>query len=233
MIVIMLATKTLSTAAAQPAPTAVLTLRDATVQRAHDRATLLSIASLVLHAGDRVIVTGASGSGKSLLLRTLIGRPPAGLVLTADVAIRPARISIIPQRGTDALHPLLTLGSQLRRVTRATAPETRRALDAVGMSEELQHKRPAELSGGQAQRGAIALAALNRAALMIADEPTSALDHATRDLTLRALERSLTADTALVVSTHDEALAVALATRRFHVTNGTVEELHVQDGRAT
>ncbi|WP_307478855.1 ATP-binding cassette domain-containing protein [Microbacterium trichothecenolyticum] len=193
------------------------------VVRRHDGRELLRVDELSVHAGDRLAVTGPSGAGKTLLLRVLAGRLPAGLTETGRRLGHPGRIATIPQRGLDALHPLVPIERQLSGVTRSSREKTREVLAAVGLdAARIGARRPAELSGGQAQRAAIALAVLSEAPIVIADEPTSALDHETRDLILGVLARVLAPTQALVLSTHDPQVAVALGATRVRVEAGIV-----------
>lgn len=208
----------------------MLSLHHARVRVTGSNTAVLAVESLALFPGDRVVVTGPSGSGKSLLLSTLTGRWAAGLQFSGERVANTERIGYIPQRGLDALHPLTSLRTQLRRVARQTPGDVAAALDAVGLTDpHVQRRRPTELSGGQAQRAAIALATLTRAPLILADEPTSALDHATRDQTLALLKRVVEPEQILVVVTHDPAVADALATRQLIMTNGRLRELPVRD----
>jgi peptide/nickel transport system ATP-binding protein len=203
----------------------ILSLRDAEV-RAADGTTLLAIASLDVLAGQRIAITGPSGSGKSLLLSTLTGRWPAGLRFTGERTARLQRIAFVPQRGLDALHPLIPLARQLRMVTGADLARISTVLAAVGLDDPALHRRrPAELSGGQAQRASVALAALTAAPLVLADEPTSALDHESRDQTLRLLEEIVGPRQTLVVATHDIAVVRALGARHLAVSDGVVTEV--------
>ena len=203
----------------------ILSLRDAEVRTA-DGTKLLAIASLDVLAGQRIAVTGPSGSGKSLLLSTLTGRWPAGLRFTGERTTQLDRIGFVPQRGLDALHPLIPLARQLRMVTGADPGRVTRVLEAVGLDDPaLRRRRPTELSGGQAQRASVALSALTSAPLVLADEPTSALDHESRDQTLRLLDEIVGPQQTLVVATHDTAVVRALGARHLAVSDGVVTEL--------
>ncbi|MFT3877403.1 MAG: ATP-binding cassette domain-containing protein [Propioniciclava sp.] len=204
----------------------VITLRDARVSVVRADTTLLSVPNLALYPGDRVVVTGPSGSGKSMLLSTLTGRWAAGLRFTGERTASFDRVGFVPQRGLDALHPLIGLARQLHRVTGATPARVTEVLHATGLTDPALHRRrPTEMSGGQQQRAAVALAALTRAPLILADEPTSALDHDTRDQVLELLLGIVDADQVLVVATHDGAVAERLATRRIAVRRGVLTEL--------
>lgn len=205
----------------------LLALRDARVLAADGRM-LLHLSALDIDEGERIVLTGPSGSGKSLLLSTLAGRWPAGVRFEGERNAALSGIGFVPQRGLDALHPLIPLATQLRRVTGASRERVAAVLGLVGLADPaLYVRRPAELSGGQAQRAAVALAALTEAPLILADEPTSALDHDSRDRTLRLLGDIVTPAQTLVVATHDAAVVDALGTRHLSVSHGVVTEIPV------
>lgn len=204
--------------------TALLTLRDLVVRDRSGR-TLLDVPELDVLPGQRIVLTGRSGSGKSLLLGVLTGRTEPSLRVTGSREARLPRIGVVPQRGLDALHPLVPLARQLRAVTGATPDRVAAVLDGVGLGDPALHRRrPAELSGGQAQRAAVALAALTRAPLIVADEPTSALDPASRDRTLQLLESVVDETQTLVVATHDTTVAALLGDRHLRMTGGVLTE---------
>lgn len=185
-------------------------------------APLLAVDELTLYPAERVVVTGPSGAGKSLLLSMITGRWAPALEFCGTRTCHASRIGYIPQRGQDALHPLLPLGRQLAKAT-AAAHRVGEVLTAVGLDDpRLLGRRPAELSGGQGQRAAIALAVLSGAPLILADEPTSALDHSSRDRTLSMLQSVLTEKQTLVMVTHDPVAAQALATRQLAVDSGRI-----------
>jgi putative ABC transport system ATP-binding protein len=173
--------------------------------------------------GELVVVRGASGSGKSSLLRLLGGldRPTRGTVAVDGVplaerdadglrALRRDRVAFVFQ--DFALLPVLTAAENVEvplRIRR-TSPRARdravaEALALVGLDGHGQ-QRPDELSGGQQQRVGIARAIVGRPALLLADEPTAQLDSATAaeivDLVAGLVERS---GTAVVVTTSDDA----------------------------
>jgi putative ABC transport system ATP-binding protein len=108
-------------------------------------------------------------------------------------------------------------------VTRAERRQrTAKLLDYVGLAARAAH-RPSELSGGEMQRVAIARALANRPRLLLADEPTGELDQTTGSQVADLLDRLHDDGTAVVVVTHDTAMA-ARAGRRVHMRDGRIVE---------
>lgn len=182
---------------------------------------------LEITPGEMVALVGASGSGKSTLLNVMGGldAPSAGRCYVAgndltrmDEARRTTYrcfdVGHIWQQSGRNLLPELSLREnvELPQVMggRAAGARRRRAgelLELVGMTQHAR-KKPNQLSGGEQQRGAIAVALANQPSLLLADEPTGELDSTTADemfALLRHLNREL-ALTMLIV-THDPAIA--------------------------
>ncbi|MEU3843840.1 ATP-binding cassette domain-containing protein [Streptomyces sp. NPDC028635] len=177
-------------------------------------------ADLALAAGDRLAVVGPSGSGKSSLLHLLAGleRPTSGTVRRA-AGLGPYDIGLVFQG--DSLIPALNVAENAALpLVLADRPEDdarQAALAALARVDaaDLADRLPEEISGGQAQRVAVARLLTQSPRLMLADEPTGRLDHATGARVLDAL--LMAADhtgAALVVTTHDPAVAARLTTRR-------------------
>ncbi len=174
--------------------------------------------------GSRIALVGPSGSGKSTLLHLMAGldHPTVGTVDWPAIgpieALRPGPVGVVFQRpsllapldvGENVAVPLLLAG-----VDPTTAHDAAvEALAQVGLAD-LVDKLPEELSGGQAQRVAVARALVGRPRLILADEPTGQLDHesaaAVIDALVGAAEHS---GAALVVATHDPAVADRLDER--------------------
>ena len=188
---------------------------------------LLTLPELDVYPGDRIVITGPSGSGKSLLLSCLTGRWAPGLTFTGERECAAERIGFVPQRGLEALHPLMQIRRQLRAVTGASQARVEEVLTAVGLDDAgLQRRRPTEISGGQAQRVAMALGVLAGAPLMLADEPTSALDVSVQAKVLELfaeLQREL--GFASLFITHDLAVVDALADRVGVLLHGELVEV--------
>jgi ABC-type lipoprotein export system ATPase subunit len=152
-------------------------------------------AELTLAAGSWTSVVGPSGSGKSTLLHVLAGllEPSGGSVrldgedLTRLPPPERARrrrrdIGVVLQR--DNLHPLLDVEGNVAlplrldgRPVREVRARVAGLLEAVGLQDRRRH-RPAQLSGGEAQRAAVAVALAPRPRVLLADEPTGELDDA-------------------------------------------------------
>jgi len=193
--------------------------------------------SLELSEGQSLAILGPSGCGKSTLLQILgtLDQPTAGtLTLQGDdpfklaepqlADFRNRRIGFIFQD-----HHLLPQCSVLENVLVPTLaqggakPEhlerARQLLSRVGLAERLDH-RPAELSGGEKQRAAIARALLLKPILLLADEPTGNLDRTNAQrIAELLLELQLAEHTMLVMVTHSQEIAGRLA-RRVELDDG-------------
>jgi len=195
--------------------------------------------SLQIHPGDHLAVRGPSGCGKSTLLHMLgcVETPSAGTLLfdgqdvsglgdAARSLLRLRHVGFVFQRFF--LLPMLTAGENVELpMSEAGVPRdqrrrrTRELLDYVGLAARADH-RPSELSGGEMQRVAIARALANGPRLLLADEPTGELDEATGLQIAALLDRVNAAGTALVIVTHDPALADR-ARRVLTMRDGRVE----------
>jgi molybdate/tungstate transport system ATP-binding protein len=179
------------------------------------------------------VLLGASGEGKSLLLRAIAGLVPARGEPFDGLPPPRRAVGYLPQG--HALFPHL---NAWQNVAFALRGPQRRAeamawLERVGLAG-LAERRPAQLSGGQQQRVALARALARKPQLLLLDEPTSALDPATRDDVLAELIAEVHAAgiPALAVS-HDPALAgvadrLVLMHDRRVVQAGTPSEVHAQ-----
>ena len=173
--------------------------------------------SLTLPVGSRTALVGRSGSGKSTLVGLLLRflNQDAGVISANGVPIGelPARawrehVALVPQR------PHLFYGSVLENIRlakeNATRSEIERAAELAGAAEFIRRmphgydtqigERGQRLSGGEAQRLAIARAFLKDAALLIMDEPTSSLDPESERLVRDALDRLTRDRTSLIVA---------------------------------
>jgi ABC-type lipoprotein export system ATPase subunit len=173
--------------------------------------------------GDRIAVVGPSGSGKSTLLHIMggIDTPTKGYIswpsLGKKETLRPRKVGFVFQ-AMSLLAPLTAVeNAELPLLLAGEKPSEARnaafkALSDVGL-DAVSDKLPDELSGGQAQRVAVARALSSHPRLFLADEPTGQLDHPTAEHLFDVLLDSLKlTNTALVVATHDLAIAERMDT---------------------
>ncbi|MET9881812.1 ABC transporter permease [Streptomyces sp. NPDC006430] len=188
--------------------------------------------TLDANPGTTIAVVGENGAGKTTLLRALLGLTPrahAELRLGGtDVTALPPherQVAWVPQDG--ALFPHLSAlantayGLRARRVPRAEARrEAQRWLDRLGVGG-LAARKPAELSGGQAQRVSLARALAARPRLLLLDEPLAALDQTTRAHVRHTLRTHLAGFGGVcLIVTHDPVEAVSLADRVLVLADG-------------
>ncbi|WP_411286566.1 ABC transporter ATP-binding protein [Phenylobacterium sp.] len=224
---------------ASAAPPLVLSQVSLTLPSAAGPVEILRGLDVRVETGERVAVTGPSGSGKSSLIAVAAGleRPTGGVVTLfgQDLArldedgrarLRRGRVSLVFQ--SFHLLPNMTAEENVSAPleiagARDAVAIARDWLERVGLSERARHY-PHQLSGGEQQRVALARALASRPALLFADEPTGNLDAANADH-VAALMFDLVAETgaALVLVTHDETLA-ARADRRVRLSDGRVVE---------
>lgn len=174
-------------------------------------------ATCEIDPGQQIALVGPSGSGKSTLLHLIAGldRPTTGDVRWPAIGgfddLRPGPVGVIFQ-GPSLLPPLdvvenvalpLILAGTSDRAATAAAHAALEALDL----ESLASKLPEELSGGQAQRVAVARALAGTPRLILADEPTGQLDHVNGAAVVSALLDAAVHGAALLVTTHDPEVA--------------------------
>ncbi|MFE2145645.1 ABC transporter ATP-binding protein [Streptomyces sp. NPDC059456] len=179
-------------------------------------------ATCEVRTGDRIAITGPSGSGKSTLLHLMAGleTPTAGRVVWPALARGPVpdQVGVVFQGPSliPALDVVENTALPLVLAGRPEEPARRRALDCLALvgATGLADKLPEELSGGQAQRVAVARVLAAAPLLILADEPTGQLDRRTgRHVVDVLLASADTLGAALVVTTHDPAVARRLPQR--------------------
>lgn len=232
----------------------ILTLRG--VGKSFGAQVVLRDLNLDVVRGDNIVILGPSGTGKSVLLKLIVGllRPDAGEIIfdgaridqLSERALGPIRRKIGFLFQLSALFDSMTIRENLefplREHTSLTRTERRRrvqgALERVDL-HDVERKHPAELSGGQQKRAALARAIILEPELMLYDEPTTGLDPIRAD-GINRLIRRLQVDLGVtgMVVTHDLASAAAVGDRvvmldEGHViADGSIEQLrHHEDER--
>ena len=235
--------------AARPVGTRVLDVRGLAVSI--DGTTVVHDVDLHVDAGECVALVGASGSGKTVTARAVLGLSAAGADVTADRLdlvgsdvrglterrwrrLRGRSVGYVGQEALGALDPLRPVGREvadaLRLHTDLRAAErvdaVRAALAGVGLDPGLatDGRRSGTLSGGMRQRALIAAATVASPALVVADEPTTALDAAVAVTVMEQLRAVQDGGAGVLVITHDLGLVAGWADRVLVVDGGTVVE---------
>ena len=197
---------------------------------------------LEVQQGEVLAIVGPSGSGKSTLLNILGGldQPTSGTVTVGDVDLldlspdglmryRRDVVGFVWQQNARNLLPYLTAlqNVQLPMQLRGVGPRERHEracdlLEAVAVSERMDH-RCGELSGGEQQRVAIAIALANGPGLLLADEPTSSVDSRTAGIIVD-LFRSLA---------HRYGVTVVIVTHDTHISQHVDRTVAIYDGRTS
>ncbi|MFE3652100.1 ABC transporter ATP-binding protein [Streptomyces sp. NPDC059152] len=213
------------------------------------RVTTAAGVSFAVARGECVALLGASGTGKTTLVRCLSGhhRPDQGVVELAGAPVAPRLrdrsvaqrrwVQLIAQDATGSLNPRRTVAAAIARPLRvlrgldrdAAAGETRRLLGLVGLSAECADRLPGGLSGGQRQRVALARALAAGPEVLLCDEITASLDVRVQAEILRLLaELRRDLGLGLLLVSHDLGVVARLADRVLVLDRGGV----VEDGPA-
>lgn len=219
-------------------------LKAHSVRKSFARTEALRGVSVEIAAGESVAITGPSGSGKSTLMLCLAGilRPEAGEVLYGEqrldrlgeaerARLRRREMGIVLQFGQlvpeltalqNVTLPLL-LQKHDRTAARRAALSWLERLGADGLADQV----PAEMSGGQAQRVAVARALVTGPRVVFADEPTGSLDTVAGESVLAQLLSAVRdTEATLVMVTHENRVA-ASADREIVLRDGSVESVGV------
>ena len=217
---------------------AVVNLKDLQVIFAEK--TAVSAASFAVDAGETFSLIGASGCGKSTILRVLAGlqRDWSGSVELFGKAITPGirfqgelrrNVQMVFQDPYASLHPNHTLWRTLAEPLKIHGigeieQRVATALEQVGLPADAARRYPHQLSGGQRQRVAIARALLLRPKILLLDEPTSALDMSVQAEILNLLNRLKQEHgmTYLLVS-HDGDVIAHMSDRAAFMTEGVIQ----------
>ncbi|KQB86046.1 ABC transporter ATP-binding protein [Corynebacterium lowii] len=194
--------------------------------------------SLSLEPGELVAITGRSGSGKSTLLNIAgtLDTPSSGRVLiqgvntrdlspTAAARLRRTHVGYVFQElnliptltAAENIAMPLELGGEKRAQARKHALKALEELELTDLADRF----PAEISGGQAQRIAIARALIGQRGLLLADEPTGALDTATGEAVMGIIRRRVKNGAGCLLVTHEPRFA-AWADRTIFLRDGAV-----------
>ena len=196
-------------------------------------------ADLALQRGSWTSLMGPSGSGKSTLMQVMAGllEPSGGAVMVDGRALtrlapperarwRRSRIGVVLQR--DNLHPLLNVADNVAlpmridgRGAAEIGPRVAELLTRLGLSERRRHAAGA-LSGGEAQRAAIAVALAPRPEVLLADEPTGELDEATASEVLDLLAATCERDGTTVLTVTHNGQVAERAHKRVAMRDGLV-----------
>ena len=199
--------------------------------------------------GERVGLIGASGSGKSMIARAMLGLLPPDVMVTGSVRLGGTEVigaadrtladlrgrytGMVFQNPGASLNPVLPVGRQIELplrlhydLTRSERIERVNAMLAkVGLPADVAAKFPHELSGGQRQRVGIATALITSPRLIVADEPTTALDSITQrqivDLLVSLVDE---AGASMLFITHDFSVLARATTRCVVLDEGSVAE---------
>ncbi|MFG2265888.1 ABC transporter ATP-binding protein [Streptomyces sp. NPDC048720] len=212
--------------------------------KAYGSTTALCGASVELHAGEILAVTGPSGSGKSSLLHCMAGivRPDQGSVLYREERLdhapeerlselRRTEFAVVFQFGQlipeltslDNVSLPLILSGTNRRAAQEQARTWLERFGVLGRAEA----RPGELSGGQAQRVALARALVTGPKVVFADEPTGALDSLAGERVMTELTKVARELRAAVLLVTHEATVAAYADREIRLADGRTTRLEV------
>ena len=194
--------------------------------------------SLEIDPGEFVFLVGASGSGKSTMVRLILKEiePSAGAIF-----VNSTRLSSVPRRRIPHLRRkigcvfqdfkllpnktaaenvayAMEVTGQRRRVIKTKVPQI---LDLVGLSGKMD-KFPEMLSGGEQQRVSIARALVSQPPILVADEPTGSLDPNTSVDIMQLLHRINRAGTTVVVATHDREMVDVMRKRVVALDGGRI-----------
>ena len=193
---------------------------DVAVGEGEKRRTLLSGVDLAVARGDKIAVIGGNGTGKSTLLKCLLGKLPAnpGARITWGRGVR----SSYYDQGSDHLDGSLTVLDTLwEYYPRSYETPLRNMLGAMGLKGEDVFKRVSQLSGGEKARLKLAVICLAKSNVLVLDEPTNHLDLATKEVLEAALQEFTGT---LIMVSHDRYLLDRVPTRIWELEGGQLRQ---------
>ena len=223
----------------------ILTIKDLSIEVRESKKCILKEASLAVQEGQIFVLIGESGSGKSMMIKTLMGiinrknMNVTGNVFYAQQDLLSLNekerrkhapdIALIMQNPMTAFNPSMRIGKQmtlnLSKKKVDLKDKAKQALQAVNLDAEfVMNAYPHELSGGMLQRVMIAIALMSDAKILIADEPTTALDVITQEYVLDEFLKLKKEGKTLFLVTHDFYVAKKIADCVGVIKNGTIIE---------
>ena len=177
---------------------------------------ILNVFSLEARGGEWIALFGENGAGKSTALSILAGvkRPYSGRVVCYG------RVSMLPQE-PQTLFSRSTVGDELDFAASGDGDKVA-SVSRLCMLEGLADRHPFDLSGGEAQRLALALVLLSEPDVLLLDEPTKGLDKASASAIGAILERLVSSGRAIITASHDSEFCAAHATRCVMMFDGAI-----------
>jgi len=179
-----------------------------------DGMSIVEAISFELAAGDNLAIIGPNGSGKTVLLRALLGM----VLHSGAVAWAPGvKVGYVPQKIEADRNLPLSIDDLLRakaRVVHLPSESVRSVADVIGLSPEILDKPIGRLSGGQFQKALIAFALLGDPNVLLLDEPTASLDQLTEERVYELIRRlQKTFGLTLIIVSHDLSMVYREATQ--------------------
>ncbi len=200
---------------------------------------ILKNLDLEIYDGDFTVIMGSSGAGKSTLLYALSGmdKPTLGEIYFGNQEITGLsndKLAIFRRKNCgfvfqqiylldnmSVMDNIIACGLLLSGNKKEIAERARKLLSAVGLKENVWHKFPSQLSGGEAQRSGIVRALINNPGILFADEPTGALNSSSSIAVLNVLTEVNAKGQSIIMVTHDLKSALR-GSRIIYLKDGTV-----------
>jgi len=207
------------------------------IRQIYNGRTVLSIDDLDIGCGDIIGLAGPNGSGKSTLLKILafLNTPTAGTIsfMGSPTTIKPGpvhrQVTLLVQEPyllKRTVHANVAYGLRVRKKSDIST-KVHNALIEVGLDpEKFSNRQWFELSGGEAQRVALAARLVLKPKMLLMDEPTASLDTKSSQLIRKAALRAReTNGTSLVIASHDLPWLNEVSDRTIHLEDGIIQEI--------